>query len=76
MFKQLKSEIKTDALVRFKNGKSIYGIIIDLIKDESLHESVRFVPNDVLKSYRATANPQFVMMLDSKNVTSVDVSLK
>jgi len=76
MFEQLKSDMETDALVRFKDGKSVYGIIIDFIKDESMPESVRFVPNRVLESYRATESPQFVMMLDSGNVASVDVSLK
>ena len=61
-------------------GKGLVSIfaqfIIDFIKDESLLEGLRFVPNHVLKSYRATENPQFVMMLDSEHVTSVDVNLK
>jgi len=76
MFEQLRSEMETDALVRFKNGKSLYGIIIDFIRDGSLLESLRFVPNDSLDLYRATENPRFVMTLKSENVESVDLSLK
>lgn len=76
MFEQLRSEMETDAMITFKNGKSIYGIIIDFIKDDSMLESLRFVPNHSLELYRATENPQLVMTLESENVDSVDVSLK
>ena len=76
MFEQLKNDMETDAMVKFKNGKSIYGIIIDFIKDERMLESLRFVPNNFLELYRATENPQFVMTIDLESVTSVDVSLK
>jgi len=70
------NNIETDALVKFKDGKSLYGVIIDLIKDESMPESVRFVPNHVRELYRATESPQFVIMLDPEHVASVDVNLK
>ncbi len=76
MFEKLRSEMETDAYVKFKNGKSLYGIIIDFIRDEKMLESLRFVPYDCMELYRATENPQFVMTLESKNVTSVDVCLK
>ncbi len=76
MFDQLRDEMETDAMVKFKNGKSIYGIIIDVIKDESMLESLRFVPNHSLDLYRATENPQLVITLEPANVASVDVSLK
>ncbi len=76
MFEQLRNEMETDAYVRFKNGKSFYGIIIDFINNESMLESLRFVPNHSLELYRATENPQLVMTLKSENLDSVDVSLK
>lgn len=76
MFEQLRSEMETDAFVKFKNGKSHYGVIIDFIRDETMPESLRFVPNDCLELYRATENPQFIITLESQYVTSVDVSLK
>lgn len=76
MFEQLRSEMETDALVRFKNGRSLYGIIIDFITDEKMLESLRFVPNHCLELYRATENPQFVMTLESQQVDSVDLCLK
>ena len=76
MFEQLKNEMETDAFVKFKNGKSLYGIIIDLIRDKTMMESLRFVPNHSLELYRATENPQFIMILESQHVTSVDVCLK
>ena len=63
-------------MVKFKNGKSLYGIIIDFIKDERLFERLRFVPNHSLELYRATENQQLVMTLESEKVISVDVSLK
>ena len=76
MLEQLKNEIETDAMVKFKNGKSIYGIIIDLIRDGKMTESLRFVPNHCLELYRATENPQFIMTLEPKHVASVDLCLK
>jgi hypothetical protein len=76
MFEQLKNEMETDAMVTFKNGKSLYGIIIDFIKDETMFETLRFVPNDSLGLYRATENQKLVMTLESEYVTSVDVNLK
>lgn len=76
MLEQLRSEMETDAKVKFKNGKSLYGIIIDFIRNETMPENLRFVPNHSLESYRATENPQFVMTLESQYVTSVDVCLK
>jgi len=76
MFEQLRSEMETDALVKFKNGKSLYGIIIDFIRDETMLENLRFVPNHSLELYHATENPQFVITLESRHVTSVDVCLK
>jgi hypothetical protein len=76
MFEQLRSEMETDAFVKFKNGKSLYGIIIDFIRDETMLESLRFVPNHSLELYRATENPQFIITLESQYVASVDVSLK
>jgi hypothetical protein len=76
MFEQVRNEMETDAMVKFKNGKSIYGIIIDFIKDESMLENLRFVPNHWIELYRATENPPFVMTLESAQVASVDVSLK
>ena len=76
MIEQLKSEMETDAFVKFKNGKSLYGIIIDFIRDETLLESLRFVPNHSLDLYRATENPQCVMILKSEQVESIDLCLK
>ncbi len=76
MFEQLRSAMETDAMVKFKNGKSLYGIIIDFIKDEAMIDSLRFVPNHCLELYRATENPQFVMRLEPGQVASVDVCLK
>ena len=76
MIEQLKSEMETDAFIKFKNGKSLYGILIDFIKDQSLLDSLRFVPNYSLDLYRATENPQCVMILKSEHVESVDLCLK
>lgn len=76
MFEELRSEMETDALVRFKNGRALYGIIIDFITDEKMFENLRFVPNDCLELYRATENPQFVMTLKSQQLESVDLCLK
>jgi hypothetical protein len=76
MFEQLRNSMETDAMVKFKNGKSLYGIIIDFIGDERMKESLRFVPNHSLELYRATENPQFVMTLSTDSVSAVDVCLK
>lgn len=76
MFEQLRREMETDAMVKFENGKSLYGIIIDFIRDETMLESLRFVPNHSLELYRATENPQFVMTLSSDSVNTVDICLK
>ena len=76
MFEQLKREMETDAMVKFKNGKSLYGIILDFITEERGIEDLRFVPNDCLQLYRATENPQFVITLNNKSVSAVDVCLK
>jgi len=76
MFEQLRKELETDAMVKFKNGKTIYGIIIDYFRGESEIENLRFVPNHCLELYRATENPQFVMTLHNDSVLVVDVCLK
>ena len=76
MLEQLKREMETDAMVKFKNGKSLYGIIIDFITEERGIEDLRFVPNDCMKIYRATENPQFVMTLNADSVSAVDICLK
>ena len=75
MLEKIKKEIEIDAIVKFKNGKSIYGVIIDLIKDEKV-DDLRFVPNQWLKLYRDTEHPQFIMTLDSTSVSAVDICLK
>ena len=76
MFEQLRNEMETDAMVKFKNGKSLYGIIIDFIGDKKMIESLRFVPNNCLELYRATENPQLVMTLNTDSVSAVDICLK
>ena len=68
--------METDAFVKFKNGKSLYGIIIDFIRDETMPESLRFITNNSLESYRLTESPKFIITLESQYVTSVDVCLK
>jgi hypothetical protein len=76
MFEQLRSAMETDAMVKFKNGKSLYGIIIDFIGDKTMLESLRFVPNHSLELYRATENQQLVITLNTDSVSAVDICLK
>ncbi len=76
MFEQLRSELETDAMVKFKDGKTLYGIILDYFRGESEVENMKFVPHHFLELYRATENPQFVIILDKKSVRAVDVCLK
>lgn len=76
MFEQLRSELETDAMVKFKDGKTVYGIILDYFRGESSVENLKFVPNLFLELYRSTENQQLVVTLHEKNVRTVDVCLK
>ncbi len=76
MLDQLKSELETEAMVVFKNGKTVYGIILDFFRGESGIENLKFVPNHFLENYRANENHQYVITLDSISVKAVDVCLK
>ena len=73
---QIKKEMETDAFVKFKNGKSFYGVIIDYFSPDKKLENIRFVPNFCINMYRATENEQFVMILKSEDVIEIDTSLK
>lgn len=76
MFEQLMKEMETDALVTFKNGRSVYGIILDLMNGSSEIENLKFVPNYSLELYRATESSQLVIMLNKTSVSAVDICLK
>lgn len=76
MFDQLRNELETEAMVQFKNGKTVYGIILDYFKGESEIENLKFVPYHFLNNYRASENHQFVIILNSGSVRTVDVCLK
>jgi hypothetical protein len=76
MFEQLKREMETDALVKFKNGKSFYGIILDFITVERGIDDLKFVPNHFLESYRNTENPEYIITLHTESVNAVDLCLK
>ncbi len=76
MFEQLRNELETDAMVKFRSGRTLYGIILDYFRGESAIENLKFVPNHFLELYRATEHPRFVITLDSKSVTAVDICLK
>lgn len=76
MFEELRQELETDALVRFKNGKSVYGIILDFIGKDGEVDNLRFVPNQFLELYRATENTKCVVWLHSDSVNAIDLCLK
>jgi hypothetical protein len=76
MFEQLRKELETEAMVKFNDGRTVYGIVLDYFLGESKIENLKFVPNQFLELYRATENQQLVITLDSRSVKTVDVSLK
>ena len=76
MFETINREIETDAMIKLKNGKSLYGVIIDFINDGSNFSFLKFVSNDRIHLYRATESQEFVLTLGSDDLTSVNISLK
>jgi hypothetical protein len=76
MLEELRREMEIDAMVKFTNGRAMFGIIIDYLQGETEVDNLKFVPNDWLKLYRDTEHPQFVITLKKGKVEAVDVSLK
>jgi hypothetical protein len=67
------NQIATEAIISLKNGIRKYGILIDL----SINiETYRFISNNNLQAYKASANEAFVEKLPIDIIQSIEVDLK
>lgn len=79
MFELIKKEMgitEVAARVQFRNGKTVYGVILDCLLGEPITGEMRFVPNNLLGYYQESENPKYVQVLTTELVTDIDTCLK
>lgn len=68
--------MEADATIKFRNGKCVSGVILDLVDDETIIDGLAFVPNECLELYRNTESDQLIVRLESDNVESISLIMK
>ncbi len=80
MIEQIKKELhetEISAMVQMKNGKTVYGIIIDFFEEINNEvEELKFISNQNIENYKRTESFKWVDMLKLKEIKTIDMSLK
>lgn len=67
--------MEVNVKVLFRDGKSVYGVIIDHLEGERVEE-MRFVPNNRFGAWRETEDPRLVEKLNPETILEIDGCLK
>lgn len=80
MIEQIKNDIfesEISAMVEMKNGKTLYGIIVDFFQEINTEtEELKFISNQNIENYKRTESFKWVDMLKLREIKTIDMSLK
>lgn len=80
MLEQIKNELaesEISAMVQMKNGKTLYGIIVDFFQEISTEtEELKFISNQNIENYKRTESFKWVDILKLKEIKTIDMCLK